>query len=143
MIYYKKYNQIVNDYLNKILNYMKQNFYLDILKRFENLKTNYFSFEYFAYLIFEKTKDTLTSFITYLPDCLKNKIDSEMTYILNNLDKIDNWDKNKWDRLNKEKYNLILELYVIFSNKKSEIENNNNTISVDCEAERGRLIYLK
>ena len=128
--YYRKSKQSVNDYLNKILNYINQNFYLDILKRFENLKKNYFSFAYFAYLIFEKTKDTLTSFITYLPDCIKIQINSEMTYILNNLDKIEDWDKNKWAKLNIEKYNLILKLYVIFSKKKSEIENNNSTINL-------------
>ncbi len=94
------------------------------------MEKHYFSFAYFTYLIFEKTKGTLNSFITYLPNCIQIKINSEITYILNNLERIEDWVSNKLEELNKAKYNLILKLYVSFSKKKSEIENNNNTINL-------------
>ena len=127
---YRKRGQTEGEYLNKILKYIKENFYLDILKRFKNIKKYNFSFAYFAYLIFEKTKDTLNSLISYLPECIIKKINPEITYILDNLDKIESWDNDKWNEFNRQKYELIVKLYVIFINKKSEIESNNNTINL-------------
>lgn len=62
--------------LKGIIDNIKQNRVLNILKRFENLKKikekeNIFSFSYFAYLIFDKPNETLDSINKNFPDEIK------------------------------------------------------------------------
>ena len=123
---FRKNGQSIDNYSNDIFEIMKKERTLDILKRFENKKNDYkFTFSYFAYLIFEKTKNTLNSFISFLPEEIKKQISNEINYILKYIDA----EKVDWVQFNEKKLNLINKIYEIFINKKREIEGNNNTIS--------------
>jgi hypothetical protein len=108
---------------------MNENKTLNILKRFTNKvknNINSFNFSYLAYLIFEKTEDTLNSFISFFPETITNKISGKINYILNNLP----YGKNNPNLFNETKLNLIKDIYKIFKNKKEEIEKNNNAINL-------------
>ena len=83
---YRRENQKLEEYLRYIFDIMKKEKTLDVLKRFNNIRKNKFTFSYFAYLIFEKTKETLNSLVSFLPDIIKNELSNEINYILNNID---------------------------------------------------------
>ena len=85
------------------------------LKRLKRIKKKYYLyFKIFAYLTFEKSGETFDSLMINLPDFVKIQTDSEITYILYDIDKREKWDIQKWNKLNEEKYNLIIKLYMIF-----------------------------
>ena len=121
-------NQSHDDYLNYIFNIMEKENTLDVLKRFKNLKKNdnSFSFSYFAYLIFEKTKETLNSLVSFLPEIVKKDISIEINYILSHID----FEKQDWVKFNETKLNLIKKIYDLFKNKKIEIEKNKNILNL-------------
>ena len=119
-------NQSQDEYLNYIFNIMEKENTLDVLKRFKNLKKNNFSFSYFAYLIFEKTKETLNSLKSFLPEIVKKEISIEIEYILHHMD-IENQD---WTKFNETKLTLIKKIYDLFIKKKFEIEKNKNRLNL-------------
>ena len=125
---FKKYNQNVDSFVNQIYEIMKKEEILDICKRFEKIKKNdKFSFAFFAYLIFEKTKSTLNSLLSFLPNIIKSQISEEIKYLLSYIE-LDN-DDITWEKINKKKLSLIKKLYNIFLAKKKEIHSNNDIIS--------------
>ena len=124
----RKTGQSIDNYSNDIFEIMKKERTLDVLKRFEKIKKDdKFTFSYLAYLIFEKTKDTLNSFNSFLPEEIKSQISFEINDILKYIDA----DKKEldWKNFNEKKLNLINKIYFIFIKKKKEIEGNNNIIS--------------
>ena len=129
--YYYYYYDDYRKELNNISNNINENRVLNILKRFENLKKdkekqNIFGFSYFAYLIFDKPKETLDSINKYFPNEIKEKIIDETNFVLNftgnrNAD---------WNSFNNNKLKLIKKLYNIFLQKLNEIKNNHNQINL-------------
>ena len=105
---------------------MNENKILDILKRFQNIKSDSFSFSYLAYLIFENAENLFKNIKLYFPESIKSILNQDLEYILNNLNNID----KDQDKYNSSIYNIILKLYKIFKSKKEEIENNNNFINI-------------
>ena len=106
---------------------MKKNKILDTLKRFGQLKrANLFDFSYFAYLIFDKSEETVLSIKNNFPKEILISLEGEIDYIL---DFIKN-QKNNWSEFNLNKYNLIQKIYDIFKNKRKEIQRNNNLIDL-------------
>ena len=114
----------LDNFLNNIIETMKRNKTLDILKKMINKKNNNkFTFSYLAYLIFEKTKDTIESFNNFFPNSIKNQINGQINYLSGNYGK---WD----DKLNETKLDLIKTIYTIFKSKKEKIEKQNNIINL-------------
>ena len=125
----KRGKEKLNNYLKNIVKKMDENKTLNILKSFKNRvknNINSFNFTYLAYLIFEKTEDTLNSFISYFPDSIISQINDKIKYILDNLP----YGKNNPDLFNETKLDLIKDIYIIFKSKKEGIENNNNNINL-------------
>ena len=114
------------EWLQNLCKKIKENKILDVLKRFENIKSNSFSFSYLVNLIFEKPENTLKNFKLYFPESIKSKINQDLEYVLENLNNI-NKDQDKY---NLSIYNIIYIIYKIFKNKKEEIEKNNNFIGL-------------
>jgi len=114
------------EWLQNLCKKIKENKILDVLKRFENIKSNSFSFSYLVNLIFEKPENTLKNFKLYFPESIKSKINQDLEYVLDNLNNI-NKDQDKY---NLSIYNIIYIIYKIFKNKKEEIEKNNNFIGL-------------
>lgn len=137
----KKNFTIYEDYKYELTNISKnaqQNIVLNILKRFQYLKDrkkDTFSFSYLAYLIFEKKKEIFDSIEKYFPEEIKTLIKDEFDYIINYNER-----KNK-DHIafNSNKLNLIQKLYLVFTKKLNEINNNNNTINIS-KIEQNKII---
>ena len=136
-LYYFK-GENFNNYLNNIIKKMNKNKTLDILKRFTNKKCDSFNFSYLAYLIFEKTENTLNSFQLFLPDSIKVQLYEKINYILINLP----YGRNDPKKFNETKLDLIKEIYLILKSKREEIENNNNCINL-LELGTQDIIYAK
>ena len=107
--------------LKSLFQILSENKILDVLKRFEKMKfTNSFSFSYFAFLIFEKTEQTIKSIKQYFPKSIKSKINEEIEFIL----KYNIFHLKDLNQFNLMKYHLIKKLYQIFISKMEEIKKN-------------------
>ena len=113
--------------LKSLFQILSENKILDVLKRFEKMKsTNSFSFSYFAFLIFEKTEQTIKSIKQYFPKSIKSKINEEIEFIL----KYNIFHLKDLNQFNLMKYHLIKKLYQIFISKMEEIKKNEFSLNI-------------
>ena len=113
--------------LKSLFQILSENKILDVLKRFEKMKsTNSFSFSYIAFLIFEKTEQTIKSIKKYFPISIKSKINEEIEFIL----QYNIFHLKDLNQFNLMKYHLIKKLYQIFISKMEEIKKNEFTLNI-------------
>ena len=120
------FDQNKNLVIQTILEKIKKNKTLDVLKRFEKIKPqNNFSFSFLAYLIFEKPETTISNIKKFFPPEVKKIFEVEIDYILNNIKS----NGQDWDKFNEKKYDLIFKIYTMFKGKMEEIKKNNYTLN--------------